>query len=182
MDEKKHQMIQTEITVRHLTIEDTPKIAEICVECLPAAQNYSSHFYENLVNEERGRCRGAFHKGKLIALVACCLSNYKNSSLQNLHLLESQNEQQMICYISVLCVKKEYRRNGLATHLMKKTENFCKSKDDVKFIYLHVSVSNEEALDFYKKQRFKIVGTDDTYYSDTIDENPAAFILVFNFD
>lgn len=61
-----------------------------------------------------------------------------------------------------LAVKKDFRRKGIATKLMKSVLN--EIKDFVKSCFLDVRVSNEPAIKLYEKLGFKKVGIRKKYY------------------
>ncbi|KAG9294240.1 hypothetical protein G9A89_021599 [Geosiphon pyriformis] len=77
-------------------------------------------------------------------------------------------------YIMTLGVLAPYRNLGIGTELLK---HILEHANPNKFaeIYLHVQTSNEEALAFYKKYNFQIVGTIEGYYKNITP--PDAFIL-----
>jgi [ribosomal protein S18]-alanine N-acetyltransferase len=62
-------------------------------------------------------------------------------------------------------VDPEYRRQGVATALMKKIESLFKRK----IIRLSVRVSNHDAIHLYQTLGYKIIKTRQRYYSDGED-------------
>lgn len=59
-------------------------------------------------------------------------------------------------YLSQLIVSKKIRGKGIGELLLKKFENFSKSKK-CHILYLETSEKHKEALRFYKKHGYKIV-------------------------
>jgi len=57
---------------------------------------------------------------------------------------------------SVLIVKKEYRRRGIAALLIKEAMRWFKSKG-VKYFDLETSAKNKKAIEFYRKHRFELL-------------------------
>ncbi len=62
-------------------------------------------------------------------------------------------------------VKKEYRRKGIGTELMKRLFNFA-IKEKISKIFLEVKMSNTPAYSFYKKMGFKELYRRKNYYKD----------------
>ena len=56
-------------------------------------------------------------------------------------------------FISLICVKEEYQKNGYATVLLKKMFEFC--KDSMSSVELEVYADNVKAIEFYKKNGFQ---------------------------
>ena len=52
----------------------------------------------------------------------------------------------------------------LGSKLLRQILEYAESHSDIADVYLHVQTSNTEALDFYKKQGFEIVGKIENYY------------------
>ncbi len=78
-------------------------------------------------------------------------------SVFNLNASEPFKVKERWCYISDLYVEKEYRRKGIGSELIKYIEEQAKQRD-VKKIRLIIWKENEPAMEFYRKNDFKIVG------------------------
>ena len=65
-------------------------------------------------------------------------------------------------YITNIAVKKDYRKNGIATKLLTKLIN---DKKDLSFITLEVRKSNTAAINLYEKFDFKLEGERKSFYS-----------------
>lgn len=69
-----------------------------------------------------------------------------------------------------------YRRRGIGTKLMQHlTDKISESNNQIHSIFLHVQISNEEAIAFYKKFGFEIVKEVENYYHRITPTN--AYIL-----
>ncbi len=70
--------------------------------------------------------------------------------------------------INKICIKKEYRRQGLACKLISLAlEDIIKNKCII--VTLEVRVSNPNAINLYQKNKFKIITKKPNYYSDGED-------------
>jgi ribosomal-protein-alanine N-acetyltransferase len=67
------------------------------------------------------------------------------------------------CHILNLAVHPDFRRQGIASLLLKELMKESKGKGS-RFSYLEVRVSNVEARKFYESFGFRIVGKRKTYY------------------
>lgn len=66
-------------------------------------------------------------------------------------------------YITNIAVSPEFRRKGVASHLLAQTEKFAKSKG-LSFITLEVRVSNTVAINLYEKHGFELAGKRKNFY------------------
>ncbi len=76
-------------------------------------------------------------------------------------------------HILNVAVKREERRKRIGSFLMRKIISEASEKN-VKRIYLEVRVSNHPAINFYKKEGFKIIYTRKHYYRNGED----AYVMV----
>lgn len=88
--------------------------------------------------------------------------------------VETEGDQRKL-YIMTLGVLAPYRRLGVGTVLLDHVLKCAKEDGSIDCIYLHVQVSNDEALEFYQRFGFSIVDTKEQYYK-RIDP-PHAFVL-----
>ncbi len=91
---------------------------------------------------------GLFKKQKLIAFI-----------IGNLIFIEKFSEYEIL----LLYVKKTNRNNGIATNLLNHILNNNNSLKLQK-IYLEVGADNNIAINFYKKNNFKLLGVRKNYY------------------
>ena len=61
-------------------------------------------------------------------------------------------EQKKGVYIRTLAVLAAYRGRGIGSQLMEELEQYCQSNASVSEIYLHVHISNQDAIDFYTQK------------------------------
>ena len=69
-----------------------------------------------------------------------------------------------------ILLEKEYRRFGYGKLLMDKAKEIAKNKE-LRLVILETQTCNYKAIEFYKAQGFKFVGTDLTCYSNNDVEN-----------
>jgi len=74
--------------------------------------------------------------------------------------------------ILMLAVRKNYRRKGIGSALMKKFMSVCKS-EGLLSIRLEVRTTNYEAIEFYKKFGFNIISFIPNYYTN----GDAAYVM-----
>ena len=67
-----------------------------------------------------------------------------------------------------IAVKKDYRRQGIATLLLNHILNICKEKE-INTIHLEVNEENFSAISLYQKLGFKECGRRKQYYDNTYD-------------
>ncbi|ORY01927.1 N-acetyltransferase 13, isoform CRA_c [Basidiobolus meristosporus CBS 931.73] len=78
-------------------------------------------------------------------------------------------------YIMTLGILAPYRKLGLGSTLLEHILKQCEQDAKISELYLHVQISNEEAIAFYKKYGFEVTGTLENYYKNI---SPAdAYIL-----
>lgn len=74
-----------------------------------------------------------------------------------------------------LAVKKDYRRKGIGTYLLKLFIGFLR-KRNIDTMYLEVSVNNHDAIKFYLKRGFRIISRIKRYYANEAD----AYVMMMN--
>jgi len=60
-------------------------------------------------------------------------------------------------YIMTLGVLAPYRRYGLGSMMLKHVLDVCEKDGNFESVYLHVQISNEDAIKFYERSGFSIV-------------------------
>jgi ribosomal protein S18 acetylase RimI-like enzyme len=84
--------------------------------------------------------------------------------------IETAVEQNNRLYISELWVDEKYRRQGIATSLMKMAKERA-VEENFRIIYLETRSCNEHAIEFYISQGFRLIGLDICAYSNEDIEN-----------
>ncbi len=72
-------------------------------------------------------------------------------------------------HIVSLAVLPEYRRRGIATKLLEAALRTLRDEYGAREVYLEVRVSNEPAINLYKKMGFRIIHVIPRYYADGED-------------
>jgi ribosomal protein S18 acetylase RimI-like enzyme len=63
-------------------------------------------------------------------------------------------KKRVLAHISDIAIKKEFRRKGIGTALMRRFEHEFARKNEVNGLSLYVHFKNEQGLNFYKKLGF----------------------------
>ena len=144
------------ITFRCLQPGDQPEVKSLCHAWFPV--EYPDTWYDDIAHNKKyftlAACDRSTHAivGLIVAnvlLFAHC--NYDDQKI--LHPSLSLNSS--ICYILVLGVVKEYRRQGLASLLLDNLIQTFDQRSTCKAIYLHVLHSNRQAIEFYRSKQFQ---------------------------
>ena len=90
---------------------------------------------------------------------------YLNDSILGVCVFHKIYDEGEIRYLSV---HPSYKRRGLGKKLIYKTLKACKN-ENIKKIFLEVSVKNKQALSFYDYFGFKTIGIKKKYYKDGSD-------------
>ena len=144
------------ITFRFLRPGDQPEVKSLCHSWFPI--EYPDKWYDDIV-----------HNNKYFALAACdvCTQHIIGLIVANIVPLRNCNreDQQILhkifsltssaCYILILGVVKEYRRQGLAHLLLEHLLNTLYKYETCKAVYLHVLYSNKQAIQFYQSKLFQ---------------------------
>ncbi len=72
-------------------------------------------------------------------------------------------------HITNIAVHPDYREKGIGTRLLKEMIAYGVSREITSFT-LEVKVSNQKAINLYKKEGFEAAGTRKGYYSDTLED------------
>lgn len=81
-------------------------------------------------------------------------------------------------YITNVAVFPEYRRQGIATKILKTLTDFC-ARQSLSFLSLEVRVSNNNAISLYENFEFKIEGRRKQFYKNPSED---AYIMTKRFD
>ncbi len=75
-------------------------------------------------------------------------------------------EGQKCIYIMTINVIEDYKRYNIGSQLLQELIDIHKNVKQVKYINLHVQISNTSALNFYLKHHFENLKTVENYYTD----------------
>ena len=147
---------QPSITFRSLRTGDQSEVKSLCEQWFPL--DYSSTWYDDITNNEKYFALAACHHqtkriiGLLVALLVplkMC-SHYDQKILSQSFLAEGS-----ACYILVLGVVNDYRRQGIGRLLLEHLYHNVDQYQHCYAIYLHVLQSNRSAIKFYQSQQFQ---------------------------
>mmetsp|Transcript_19656 Transcript_19656/g.27100 ORF Transcript_19656/g.27100 Transcript_19656/m.27100 type:complete len:183 (+) Transcript_19656:36-584(+) len=95
--------------------------------------------------------RLAFYNSDILAGAVCCREIVEEGTPK--------------LYIMTLGVLAAYRNHGIGSILLEFVLNkICKERPHIKQVYLHVQVSNDVAIEFYKKFGFEVGKKIENYY------------------
>ncbi|KYQ57706.1 putative N-acetyltransferase san [Trachymyrmex zeteki] len=110
--------------------------------------SYNEKFYKDVL--EAGELAKLAYYNDIVVGAVCCRVD------------TSENSRRL--YIMTLGCLYPYRRLGIGTVMVQHVLNYVNKDGNFDSIFLHVQISNEGAIDFYKKFGFEIVETKEHYY------------------
>ena len=115
---------------------------------------YQKSFYTDVVDKHSNLCIGLTFKNFLIGTICCRIQAHTVLPFDGTH-----------AYIMLLGIDIQFRKKGLASQLLQYIlERIETQYEHVTFIYLHVQIDNDSALQFYLKHGFVIHRLDRDYY------------------
>lgn len=100
--------------------------------------------FHSIVQTDNNKIFTAYYKNKMIAFAHCSIrKNYAEG-----------NDRISVGYIETIYVEKEYRKNGIASHLISYCENWTKLKG-CKQIESDCNINNNQNIEFYLLNGFK---------------------------
>ena len=144
------------IVFRFLRDGDQNEVKTLCHDCFPI--EYPDTWYNDIVQSKEYFALAACNVNteKIIALIVAKVfplgscNHYEQKILHKTFSLTTS-----VCYILILGVTKEYRRQGLATRLLQNLLNMLYKYETCKAVYLHVLYSNKQAIKFYQSNLFQ---------------------------
>jgi N-alpha-acetyltransferase 50 len=118
---------------------------------------YNERFYKDLFKQDVALSRLAYCSSSAVGTVCCRLE--KDAK-------DSGNKRSKL-YIMTLGVLAPYRRLGIGSKLLEYVlDEICANKKykDLRQVYLHVQVSNDAAIEFYRKHGFEVTERIEGYY------------------
>ncbi|HIQ29392.1 MAG TPA: ribosomal-protein-alanine N-acetyltransferase [Candidatus Caldiarchaeum subterraneum] len=150
---------QLRIIYRNATLDDLTQVMNINRVCLP--ENYTYSFFHSLLMEYPKAFWVAEHEGKVVGYVMCRIERIL-SKIDPLRIRKAG-------HIVSVAMLPEYRRRGIGFELMRRTVDSLREVYNCDEAYLEVRVSNEPAINLYKKLGFAIVSVQKSYYVDGED-------------
>mmetsp|Transcript_15458 Transcript_15458/g.13990 ORF Transcript_15458/g.13990 Transcript_15458/m.13990 type:complete len:169 (-) Transcript_15458:2-508(-) len=160
-------MSKLDIEIGGITSANVQQLKTINTSTLPV--RYTDKFYYQLIsNGNSDYMKFAIWNGFTVGAICGRLES------------PDENSTNKRLYIMTLNVLPAYRRRGIATNLLKHLLNQAIKDKNIIDVYLHVQISNEDALEFYKYHGFTNVGMIENYYK-RIDP-PHGYILQISLD
>lgn len=131
------------MAIRNFDYEDLEEVARIADESLQ--ENYSIDFFLYLWQINPDGFLVAEKEGEIVGFIV------------------SVKEGKEKLRILMLAVDKKFRRRGIGKSLLRE---LLIKYPEVRKVVLEVRSDNREAINFYMKQKFKIKGKIDNFYSD----------------
>lgn len=122
---------------------------------------YQERMYQDVL--ACGLSQYAYHNDVLVGAIACRAEKVAGGK-------------GVVLYILTLGVLAPYRGRGVGTRLLERALAQAAQDPNIAEAQLHVQVSNEEAINFYKRFGFKVRGTVQGYYKRL--DPPDAVLLV----
>jgi len=150
--------VQVTFNLRKFEPKDLNRVVYINQTCLP--ENYSYSFFMSLHERFPETFIVAEKEGMIIGYIMCRIeSGFSGFSLKTLGLAKKG-------HVISIAVLPEHRKKGVGQALLKTALQAMSTHYNVKSCYLEVRVSNENAINMYKKVGFEIERTIRGYYSD----------------
>ena len=146
----------TSISFRFLRPGDQSEVKSLCCDWFPI--EYPDKWYDDISHDSKYYALAACetYTQRIIGLVVADilpLGSCNREDQQILH--KSFSLTTPVCYILILGVVKEYRRQGLAGTLLQHLLNALYKRGTSKAVYLHVLYSNKQAIQFYQSKNFQ---------------------------
>merc|ERR1711879_592262 len=117
---------------------------------------YHDKFYKDVL--EAGELAKLAYYNDVVVGAVCCRIDLTQASEDGSQLAKRK------LYIMTLGCLAPYRRLGIGTKMLRHVVDIVEKDGNFDSVVLHVQVSNDVALEFYKKFGFNIVETKEQYY------------------
>jgi ribosomal protein S18 acetylase RimI-like enzyme len=144
------------ITFRFLHPGDQSEVKNLCQDWFPIT--YPDQWYDDIVEDKKYFSLAACDTStqQIIALIVANIFPLANCNREDQRILHRKfSYTTSVCYILILGVVKQYRRQGLAGILLENLLNKLNQHQTCKAIYLHVLYSNKQAIEFYQSKSFQ---------------------------
>ena len=146
----------TSVSFRFLRPGDQVEVKTLCKDWFPI--EYPDLWYDDIVHESKYFSLAACetNTNRIVGLVVADVFALGQCNREDqLILHKSFSFTTPVCYILILGVVKEYRRQGLAGILLQNLISTMSKSTTCKAIYLHVLYSNKQAIQFYESKQFQ---------------------------
>ncbi|RLG77668.1 MAG: ribosomal-protein-alanine N-acetyltransferase [Thermoprotei archaeon] len=147
-----------EVVIRRAAPDDIDGIISVNIECLP--EHYPIRFWLEHIE----RYGDAFYVAEVGSRIIAYVMPRVEFGFAKLG-----TGMRRLGHIVSIAVRRAFRRRGIATVLMTASMESLKNEYGVQEVYLEVRVSNEPAINLYKKLGFTIVERIRNYYLDGED-------------
>jgi len=144
-----------EYSVRPCTPEDIPSVINVNSVTLP--EHYSDYFYYEILKDFPHTFLIAEMEGRVAGYIMCRME-YGLSMTKRFGLAKKG-------HIISVAVLEEYRNKGIGSKLIQQAMEEIKTESG-KECYLEVRITNEGAIELYKRIGFKVTSTLHGYYKD----------------
>ena len=144
------------ITFRFLHPGDQSEVKALCHDWFPIS--YPDQWYDDIVQDKKYFALAACDTStqSIVALIVANILPLGNCNREDQRILHRTfSLTTSVCYILILGVVKQYRRQGLASILFENLLNQLRQSETCKAIYLHVLHSNKQAIEFYQSKAFQ---------------------------
>ncbi|HUH99743.1 MAG TPA: N-acetyltransferase [Nitrososphaerales archaeon] len=145
----------SDYSVRKCSPEDIPSVINVNALTLP--EHYSDYFYYEILKDFPNTFLIAELDGRIAGYIMCRME-YGLSLTKRFGLAKKG-------HIISVAVLKEHRKKGVGTKLIHEALEEVKNENG-KECYLEVRITNEGAIDLYKRLGFKVANTLHGYYKD----------------
>lgn len=158
--------VQREIQLRFLCPSDIEEVKKLCAEWFPI--EYPDTWYQEITSNPKFYSLAATFKSRIVGLVIAEVKLLSSINKEDADILSPQFPQTtQVAYILSLGVVVDFRKHGIASLLLDSLVQSLTTKEhcNCKAVYLHVLASNQVAIRFYEKRRFKAHSFLPYYYS-----------------
>ncbi|UJR28261.1 hypothetical protein I4U23_009511 [Adineta vaga] len=144
------------VSFRFLRPGDQSEVKTLCCDWFPV--EYPDKWYDDIAHDSKYFALAACetYTQRIIGLVVADILSLGNCNREDQAILhKSFSLTTPVCYILILGVAKEYRRQGLAGILLQQLLNMVHKRVTCKAVYLHVLYSNKQAIQFYQSRNFQ---------------------------
>lgn len=155
-EESQHSTFINDVQLRFLNNNDIVDLKQLCVEWFPL--RYPDAWYKQVTNNPRFYSLAATYNGSTIGVIIAEIRDRSQCNKEDGDFIGYwYPSDTKIAYILIVGAAKEYRRKGVASHLLSSFLSKVQSPEHIncKCVYLHVLATNLDALLFYERQNFK---------------------------